>query len=218
MQPMVSAGESSAVTITGKVRRRTLWRFVDSYGAADGIGPYSRVCSLFALVFSGTRLCSSCFVRCCLQFVHNQMWKLYPWGWECWMARELVFVVCSSSAATARASASSKKRVRARSARVSLAKARRWGRSWRCDRPALDAVGIREHRLPPSLSDECNASCRSMPPLPGWLVHPRWRRQGVHTMPIGEWLLPGKECRHPQARPLASAAVQVRIKRAAHCV
>ena len=46
MQPIVSAGESSAVTITGKVRRRTLWRFVDSYGAADGTGPYSSVCSL----------------------------------------------------------------------------------------------------------------------------------------------------------------------------
>jgi hypothetical protein len=51
MQPIVSAGESSAVTITGKVRRRTLWRFVDSYGAADGIGPYSRVCSLFCSSF-----------------------------------------------------------------------------------------------------------------------------------------------------------------------
>jgi hypothetical protein len=52
MQPIVSAGESSAVTITGKVRRRTLWRFVGSYGAADGIGPYSRVCSLFCSSFS----------------------------------------------------------------------------------------------------------------------------------------------------------------------
>ena len=51
MQPIVSAGDSSTVTITGKVRRRTLWRFVGSYGAADGIGPYSRVCSLFCSSF-----------------------------------------------------------------------------------------------------------------------------------------------------------------------
>jgi hypothetical protein len=51
MQPMVSAGDSSAVTITGKVRRRTLWHFIDSYGAADGIGPNCRVCSLFCSSF-----------------------------------------------------------------------------------------------------------------------------------------------------------------------
>jgi hypothetical protein len=88
----------------------------------------------------------------------------------------------------------------------------------RCDRPALDVVGIREHRLPLSLSDECNASCRSMPPLPGWLVHPRRRRQGVHAMPIGQRLLPGEEHRHPRARALASAAVQVRINLEAHYV
>jgi hypothetical protein len=37
-------------------------------------------------------------------------------------------------------------------------------------------------------------------------------------MPIGQWLLPGKEYRHPRARSLASAAVQVRIKLVAHYV
>ena len=49
-------------------------------------------------------------------------------GWHA-LSRELVFAVCSSSAATAPASASSKKRVRARSAcwAFSLAKARGWG-------------------------------------------------------------------------------------------
>ncbi len=59
MQPMVSAGESSAVTITGKVRRRTLWRFVGSYGAADGVDPYSRVCSNFLALVLYQRLCTA---------------------------------------------------------------------------------------------------------------------------------------------------------------
>ena len=105
----------------------------------------------------------------------------------------------------------------ARSAGLSLAKARGRGRPWHCDRAALDAVAIYEHRLPPSLLDECHASCRPMPPLPEWLVHPRRWRQGVHAMPIRRRLLPGKEHRHPRAWALASAAVQVRIKVAAHC-
>ncbi len=59
MQPIVSAGESSAVTITGKVRRRTLWRFDDSYGAADGVDPYSRVCSKFLALVLYQQFCTA---------------------------------------------------------------------------------------------------------------------------------------------------------------
>jgi hypothetical protein len=59
MQPIVSSGESSAVTITGKVRRCTLWRFDNSYGAADGVDPYSRVCSTFLALVLYQRFCAA---------------------------------------------------------------------------------------------------------------------------------------------------------------
>ena len=57
---------------------------------------------------------------------------------------------------------------------------------------------------------------RSVPRLPRWQLRPRRRQQGVHAMPGGEWLLPGKERRHPRVRTLASAAVQVPIKSCLH--
>lgn len=118
MQPIVSAGESSAVTITGKVRRRKLWRFVGSYGAAEGLVPTVAFALWVDLVFWYSCLYEQ-FCTALPPIRSQSSRRLNPWRREGWMARELVFVVCSSSAATARASATSKKRVRARSARVS---------------------------------------------------------------------------------------------------
>ena len=151
MQPIISTGDSSTVTITGKVLLEA--------GVLVGMRSHESLCSLFAVLP----------LRQHLPRLRQRK--------GCELVQSLGLLVSESARA---------------------------GRSWL--RPTLDPV------LYMGLSDECISTCRPMPPLPGWHVHPRRRRQGVHAMPIGQRLLPGKEHRHPQARALASAAVQVRIK------